>query len=277
MVGVSTIIAVCVTLFISLVLPIVVYIMYGVKNKGKGVWTAWLLGAAGFFVFQMIIRVPILNLLSLNAGFVAFSQEQYILYCFILALTAALFEAIGRYIVAKIMSKGLTFKRSMAAGMGHGGIEAILLIGMTYINNLVYISMINTGSFDTVVTQTAELGADTAGLVAVKEALMNTGAIAFYLAGYERILTMISHTALSLIVCYFVWKKKDLLGIGICVAVHFLMDFISPVVNGMATGYLGNRLSVGAAYSIIYIFLTDVAVVSIIVIKKLKRNWEMTV
>lgn len=277
MVGVSTIIAVCVTLFISLVLPIVVYIMYGVKNKGKGVWTAWLLGAAGFFVFQMIIRVPILNLLSLNAGFVAFSQEQYILYCFILALTAALFEAIGRYIVAKIMSKGLTFKRSMAAGMGHGGIEAILLIGMTYINNLVYISMINTGSFDTVVTQNAELGADTAGLVAVKEALMNTGAIAFYLAGYERILTMISHTALSLIVCYFVWKKKDLLGIGICVAVHFLMDFISPVVNGMATGYLGNRLSVGAAYSIIYIFLTDVAVVSIIVIKKLKRNWEMTV
>ena len=277
MVGVSTIIAVCVTLFISLVLPIVVYIMYGVKNKGKGVWTAWLLGAAGFFVFQMIIRVPILNLLSLNAGFVAFSQEQYILYCFILALTAALFEAIGRYIVARIMSKGLTFKRSMAAGMGHGGIEAILLIGMTYINNLVYISMINTGSFDTVVTQTAELGADTAGLVAVKEALMNTGAIAFYLAGYERILTMISHTALSLIVCYFVWKKKDLLGIGICVAVHFLMDFISPVVNGMATGYLGNRLSVGAAYSIIYIFLTDVAVVSIIVIKKLKRNWEMTV
>ena len=277
MVGVSTIIAVCVTLFISLVLPIVVYIMYGVKNKGKGVWTAWLLGTAGFFVFQMIIRVPILNLLSLNAGFVAFLQEHYILYCFILALTAALFEAIGRYIVAKIMSKGLTFKRSMAAGMGHGGIEAILLIGMTYINNLVYISMINTGSFDTVVTQTAELGADTAGLVAVKEALMNTGAIAFYLAGYERILTMISHTALSLIVCYFVWKKKDLLGIGICVAVHFLMDFISPVVNGMATGYLGNRLSVGAAYSIIYIFLTGVAVVSIIVIKKLKRNWEMTV
>ena len=277
MVGVSTIIAVCVTLFISLVLPIVVYIMYGVKNKGKGVWTAWLLGAAGFFVFQMIIRVPILNLLSLNAGFVAFLQEHYILYCFILALTAALFEVTGRYIVARIMSKGLTFKRSMAAGMGHGGIEAILLIGMTYINNLVYISMINTGSFDTVVTQTAELGADTAGLVAVKEALMNTGAIAFYLAGYERILTMISHTALSLIVCYFVWKKKDLLGIGICVAVHFLMDFISPVVNGMATGYFGNRLSVGAAYSIIYIFLTGVAVVSIIVIKKLKRNWEMTV
>ena len=277
MVGVSTIIAVCVTLFISLVLPIVVYIMYGVKNKGKGVWTAWLLGAAGFFVFQMIIRVPILNLLSLSARVVAFSQEHYILYCFILALTAALFEVTGRYIVARIMSKGLTFKRSMAAGMGHGGIEAILLIGMTYINNLVYISMINTGSFDTVVAQTAELGVDTAGLVAVKEALMNTGALAFYLAGYERILTMISHTALSLIVCYFVWKKKDLMGIGICVAVHFLMDFISPVVNGMATGYFGNRLSVGAAYSIIYIFLTGVAVVSIIVIKKLKRNWEMTV
>ena len=34
MVGVSTILAVCVTFLISMVLPIVVYIIYGVKNKG---------------------------------------------------------------------------------------------------------------------------------------------------------------------------------------------------------------------------------------------------
>ena len=36
MVGVSTILTVCVTFLISMVLPIVVYIIYGVKNKGQG-------------------------------------------------------------------------------------------------------------------------------------------------------------------------------------------------------------------------------------------------
>ena len=48
MVSTSTMLAVCVTLFVSLVLPVIVYIVYGVTHKGKGVWTAWLLGAAEF-------------------------------------------------------------------------------------------------------------------------------------------------------------------------------------------------------------------------------------
>ncbi|MBQ6885986.1 MAG: YhfC family intramembrane metalloprotease [Lachnospiraceae bacterium] len=277
MVRTSTIIAVVVTLLVSLVLPVIVYIVYGVKNKGKGVWTAWLLGAAGFIVFQMVIRIPALNVLALHPGFVAFSQKHYILYCFILALTAALFEVAGRYIVAKILSKKPTFERGMAAGLGHGGIEAMMLIGMTYINNLVYILMINTGSFDAVVEQTAALGVDTSALVTIKETLINSGSFVFYLAGFERILTMIGHTALSLVVCYFVWKKKDLLGIGICVVCHFLIDFVSPVVNGLATVHLGNVLSVSAAYVIIYVFLTIVAIISILAIKKLKGKWESAV
>ena len=61
MVPSATIITVSITLFICLALPVIVYLVYGVKNKGKGVWTAWLLGAAGFFVFQILLRSPILS------------------------------------------------------------------------------------------------------------------------------------------------------------------------------------------------------------------------
>ena len=46
MVSTTTILAVLVTLFISLILPVISYIVYGAKNKGKGVWSGWLLGAA---------------------------------------------------------------------------------------------------------------------------------------------------------------------------------------------------------------------------------------
>ena len=87
MVGTASILAMVVTLLISTVLPILVYIIYGVKNKGKGVWTTWLIGAAGFVVMQLIIRTPILSLLSLNAGFVTFATEYYTLYVFVLAFT----------------------------------------------------------------------------------------------------------------------------------------------------------------------------------------------
>lgn len=274
MVGVSTIITVCITLFVSFILPLILYIVYAVKNKGKGIWSAWILGAAGFFVLQIVIRIPILNLLSQNPGFISFAAEHYVLYCLILAFTAALFEVVGRYVAAKIMSRNLTYERSIAAGLGHGGIEAMLIVGMTYINNLIYIIMINTGTFDGVVEQTAALGLDTSSLVTIKETLISSGAGIYLLAGYERILTMIAHVALSLLVCYFVGKKKDMMGILVCLICHCLMDFTAPLFNGMATEQLGNVLSTQAAYAIIYIFLTFIAVAAIWVIRYLKRNWK---
>lgn len=276
MVSAATIVAVLITLFVTLILPVIVYLIYGLRNKGKGVWTAWLLGAAGFFVFQVIIRTPILSMLSLVPGFTDVVTEHYILYCLILAFTAALFEVAGRYIVAKIMSKNLTSTRSFAAGLGHGSIEAIFVVGMTYVNNLIYTVMINTGSFDGIVEQTAALGVDTTQLTALKDSLVNTHPAMFLLAGYERVLTVILQIALSMVVCYFVSRKKDFTGIIICIVCHWAVDFIAPVINGMSTAYLGNKISVTTSYVIVYVFLTVVAAVSALMIRQLKKKWLTT-
>ena len=273
MVSTASIITVSITLFICLILPIIVYIFYGVKNKGKGVWTAWLLGAAGFFVFQVIIRMPVLSLLSLSPAFMNFATEHFVLYSLLLAFTAALFEVAGRYIVAKILSRNLTYEKSFAAGLGHGSIEAMFVIGMTYVNNLLYILMINSGTFDVMVEQTAAMGVDTAQLMEVKNALINTNSALFLLAGYERILTVILHIALSMVVCYFVSRKKDIVGILICLVCHFAVDFIAPVINAMATDYMGNVISANVSYVIAYVFLTVVAVVSVLGIRCLKRKF----
>lgn len=274
MVSASVIIAVCVTLCVTLLLPLILYLVYGLKNKGKGVWTAWLLGAAGFFVFQIILRLPLLNLLSGLPGFQSFAMEHYVLYCLLLAFTAGLFEAAGRYIAARLMKKDLTFEKGFAAGLGHGGIESVLLIGMTYVNNLLYILMINTGAFDTVLKQTAELGVDTSSLLAVKDALTSSGSLIFYLAGYERILTMVFHLFLSLLVCYCMKKGKTLRGILICLLLHTAADFVAPLINGLTTPYLGNRLSVSTAYILIYVFLTAVAAASIMGILSIHKRWK---
>lgn len=277
MVPTSTIVTIFITLFVTLVLPFIVYIIYGVKNKGKGVWTAWLLGAAGFFVFQVIIRMPILNVLSIIPGFTSFATNHYVIYCLVLALTAALFEVAGRYIVAKILAKKLTYTRSFAAGLGHGSIEAVFIVGMTYINNLAYSMMINTGGFDGVIEQVAALGVDATPYMAIKDSLINTPAGTFLLAGYERILSVILHIALSMLVCYFVSRRQDFKGIVICVLIHWAVDFVSPMISGLATEYMGNVISIGMSYVLVYIFLTAVAVGSVVVIRKLKKAWEVQI
>ena len=144
MVSTASMIAIIITLFITLIAPIIVWIVYGVKNKGKGVWKALALGVAGFVLLQMIIRVPILSIVSMLPGYGTFVMEHYALYCLILAFTAALFEVVARFGVAKILQKKINYQQGVAAGLGHGGIEGILILGITYVNNLIYVIMINT-------------------------------------------------------------------------------------------------------------------------------------
>lgn len=270
----ATIICICITLAITLIGPIAAYIIYGIKNKGKGVWLAGLMGAAGFFVPQVIIRLPILNALAASKSAVSFAENNYILYCFILAFTAALFELAGRYVAAKLLRKNQCFERAFAAGLGHGGIEAIILIGMTYINNLIYSLMINMNAFDELIEQVKATGVDVNQLYALKEALINTSSGTFLLAGYERILTVIAHIAMSMIVFWFVSRKEDMRGILICLGAHTCLDFVSGVTSGLSTKYLGSVVSQNASYIITYTFITLFAAAAVVVILKLKKLWK---
>lgn len=263
-----------VTLFISLILPVALLIIYALKNKGKKIVSAWFLGAAGFFVLQIILRLPILNILSLMPGFQSFAENNYVVYVLLLGFTAGLFEVIGRLVVAKLMSKNLTYERSIAAGLGHGGIEAMLLIGMTYINNLLYAGMINGGTFDMTVEQTAALGVDVSSLLAAKDALINTPSYLFGLAGYERLLTIICHTAMSLLVCYFVYKKQVMKGVLISLILHTVLDSVSGLISGLSTPYMGNVISENTGYVLVYGFLTIMAAISVVIILKVKKEFK---
>ena len=270
----SSIAAMCVTLFISLVLPVIVLIVYALKNKRQGVPSAWFIGAAGFFVTQIVIRVPMLSTLSLMPGFMAFAENHYVVYSLMLGLTAALFEVVGRYASAKILSKNLTFTKGFAAGLGHGGIEAIILIGMTYVSNLLYVAMINTGAIEGVIAQTEALGVDVTQVYALVDTLVNGPAFVYLLAGYERILAMIGHVAMTLVVFYFMSKEETLKGIGICVLYHFVMDSMVGIIGGLATPYLGSVISQNVSYAITYVFLTGMAVVAVMAIRKIKVAFQ---
>ncbi len=265
MIPLTTIIACVFSLIISLVLPIAILLVFALKNKKQGIISAWLLGACGFVFPQLLIRLPLLTLLQGQSWFASFAQNKLFLYTFSLALTAGLFELAGRYAVAGIMAKKLTWKRALAAGLGHGGIEAMLLVGMTYINNLIYIVMINSGSFDALIAQTAALGVDVSQLELIRTQLIATAPGLFLLAGLERLLTMIGHLAMSVLVCYGVAHKKTGICLLLCLIFHTLLD--------LSAG-LAMVLPQSIAYPVIYAFLAAMAAVSVLILKKLRRLWQ---
>ena len=169
-----SIVCIVLTFAVSLLLPPAFLVFYALRHKKQGIWSAWLLGAAGFFVPQILIRFPILAALSRTDGFVAFAQAHPLIYGFALAFTAGLFEVVGRYAVARGLKKNLSYNRALAAGLGHGGIEAILITGLAYVSNLVFLVMLQTGGFEAAIAQTTAAGGDVTALLTAKDALMNT-------------------------------------------------------------------------------------------------------
>lgn len=259
-----SIVSIIVTLFVSFILPLAFLVGYALRHKKQGIWSAWLLGALGFFVPQILIRLPILSGLSQSSGFAAFAQTHPALYGFGLAFTAGLFELAGRYAVARVLKKNLTYRRALAAGLGHGGIEAILITGLAYLSNVVILVMLQTGGFDAVLTQTG----DASQLLAARDALVNTHWALFLLAGYERLLAMTCHVAMSMMVCYGVHTNRVLPWTLACLAVHTCMDFIASI-----SLFIGRGLTLAAAYTIIYILLTAVTVLSILILKNIRSRW----
>ena len=212
------IIAICFTLVLTVLLPAAVWIFMAVKIKRiSGVIIA---GMIGFALPQLMIRIPLLQLLSAAEWMKTFYGEHTAAYYFMLALTAGLFETAGRLFVLRlILHKNESFYTALGAGYGHGVSEAVLLVGMTYVNNLVISLMINSGTLP-----------QFEGKDAVVSALMNTQTGLFYAAGIERIFTVVFHIAMTVLFAYFIYRKKTVTGFFLCAAVHTAVDLAVPLI-----------------------------------------------
>jgi uncharacterized membrane protein YhfC len=80
-----------------------------------------------------------------------------------------------------------TYNAALCAGLGHGGIEAMYLVGLTYVNNLVLSFMINSGSAYDVLTGQG-LASDQANQLITT--MTQTSPTVFYMAGFERVFTI---------------------------------------------------------------------------------------
>jgi uncharacterized membrane protein YhfC len=112
-----------------------------------------LLGFAAFFISQLCLRIPLLQVLGTQSWFTTFALNT-IPYLIMLSVTAGLFEESARYLCAGcFLKKHRSFNDALSFGLGHGFCEVILLTGMAQINNIIYSVMINNGSFSTAMSK----------------------------------------------------------------------------------------------------------------------------
>lgn len=120
--------------------------VYFYKKKHADV-LPFFVGCASFFVFAMLLEQLTHMLVLRSMGSVSqMIQDNLVLYALYGGLAAGVFEETGRFLSMKyVMKKSLSYKNALMYGAGHGGMEAVLILGMTSFNNLVSAVMINSG------------------------------------------------------------------------------------------------------------------------------------
>ena len=183
------------TLVLSIVVPIAAAI--AITKRWKNVFGVVVAGAMTFFITQMVLRIPLLQLLLPRFGWYKAFSARPVAFLVFLSFSAALFEETGRFLAFRLLLKDrLAYQSGVAFGIGHGGIEAILLVGATYMNNIVFSFILNAGKLETFL----EGKLDPATVAYIGKALETTAPGSFLAAGVERVLTMAFQIALSVLI-----------------------------------------------------------------------------
>ncbi|PFO66973.1 YhfC family intramembrane metalloprotease [Bacillus cereus] len=162
------------TTMISFGLPLVA-LLYAFWKKRH---IPYMLGVLAFVISQILIRIPILNYINgTSTNFQMFSVMQPVLFVLLLSLSAGIFEEIARFIAMRYFMKQREWQSGFLFGAGHGGIEAVLIVGIPVISLLLSQTVIQNGD-------------------------------SYYFAGIERIFAMVLHIGLSIIVLHAVVQKK---------------------------------------------------------------------
>ena len=133
---------------LGIVIPIALA-WWAVKKHNAKLSTI-LIGAATFFVFAMVLE-SLVHRLVLTGDRGAAIQGNVLYYALYGGLMAGLFEETGRFVAMKFLleKEPTTAKAGVSYGLGHGGVEMMLLFGLSMISTFAMAVIINMGMTDT--------------------------------------------------------------------------------------------------------------------------------
>ena len=199
-----------------------------VLRRRLGVRGHVVLWGALTFIASQVVHIP------LNVALVPLVPKDHaaawLLLPVLLGLTSGVCEELARAVAFRLLPDDQrTGAHGLLFGVGHGGVEAILLVGLTGLLTLIArIAIARTGLDN--------LGLDEAGLAAARaqiEAQEAHGGALPWLAIFERACAMTFHVAANLLVLRSVLERRPLF-LALAIALHATMN--TSVLLVMARG-----------------------------------------
>jgi uncharacterized membrane protein YhfC len=207
-------VALGVSALLSGVGPIVLAVVIGRKTGASIKYFAF--GAIVFLVSQIVLRLPWQIPLGIWIGpKVAGSTVLTALWIGASALTAALFEEFGRYFGYRFLVKDeRSYRVGLMYGAGHGGVESMLLVGLSIVGSLVTYVLLGAN---------VKIGLPPEALAKIEQQFAELGPLDALAGGVERVLSITFHIAMSLLVLQ-TFTRGGRRWLFYAVLLHFLSD-----------------------------------------------------
>lgn len=213
-------------MIVSTVLVIISPFIFGIaahKRLAVG-WKYFWFGALIFLVFQLLARIPLVIALqsTLLAPLLRTSTVFAWIWLTVLALSAALFEEGGRYLGYRLFLRheSKTWSKVVMFGLGHEGLEAVVLVGgvqLLTLLTLALFSTVNIGSLPPVQRQA----------VVQLFATLNAQPAWFpLLSAWERLWSFPLQVMLAVLVLQ-VFRQHDIRWLFLAILLHALVDFLA--------------------------------------------------
>jgi uncharacterized membrane protein YhfC len=229
--GIGWYVAASVAGLFAIFYPIVLAIVLSKRVRVDAHYAGY--GALIFFLFQVISRIPLVQVVGgALAPTLKSSQLAALLWLVALALTAGLFEEVGRYIGYRWLMRReqKTWGKAVLYGVGHGGIESILLVGLSLLGTIL-ISLVFTS-----VPLTILPASQRAPLIQQYAALAAQPGWYPLLGLWERLWTLPVHIGLSVVVLQ-VFQRGRLRWLWWAVLAHAVVDFSVVAVQLPLSGH----------------------------------------
>ena len=197
MVPVSSIVMMIVNALLGIAIPI--FLAWWAVKKHHANLSTILIGVGVFVVFALVLE-SMVHQVVLKGPHGAVILENTLYYALYGGLMAGLFEETGRFLAMKFLLKKepTETKPGVFYGLGHGGVEMIIVFGISMISTLTMAIMVNLGQTDTLLSTVPAEAKDQ--MTETFEQLKTTGAGTYLLGLWERFSAITLQVALSILV-----------------------------------------------------------------------------
>ena len=209
---------------LAITIPVVLIVAWKMYTK-RSLVPFWV-GIMVFIAFSRMLEMIPHSLFLLSSNPVSKAiNGNVVLYVIYAATVAALFEETGRYLAFRfVLTKHPNKETAVTYGIGHGGIECVLVLGVTYIQYYAYGQLINSGSMDKMLSAYKDSSQSVDALNQLITNIKGVTKMTCFMADLERISAMMVQIALSILVFQAVYVAGKKYMYWVAVALHFLTD-----------------------------------------------------